>query len=95
MQKAELADNGPVRGTMVIRPWAYAMWERVQRELDDRIKRSGADNAYFPLLIPESFLHREAKHVLHQDRDRGSSGLDRRRLGYPPQRDARRSRPCA
>jgi len=63
VQKAELADNGPVRGTMVIRPWAYAMWERVQRELDDRIKRSGADNAYFPLLIPESFLHREAEHV--------------------------------
>ncbi len=63
VQKAELADNGPVRGTMVIRPWAYAMWERVQRELDDRIKRSGADNAYFPLLILESFLHREAEHV--------------------------------
>jgi prolyl-tRNA synthetase len=61
--KAELADNGPVRGTMVIRPWAYAIWERVQRELDDRIKAAGAANAYFPLLIPESYIHREATHV--------------------------------
>ncbi|MBA3955510.1 MAG: proline--tRNA ligase, partial [Acidimicrobiia bacterium] len=61
--KAELADNGPVRGTMVIRPYAYAMWERMQAELDRRIKDTGAQNAYFPLLIPESYLRREAEHV--------------------------------
>jgi prolyl-tRNA synthetase len=61
--KAELADNGPVRGTMVIRPWAYAIWERLQRELDDRIKAAGVRNAYFPLLIPEDYLRREAEHV--------------------------------
>ncbi|MGI9023006.1 MAG: proline--tRNA ligase, partial [Acidimicrobiales bacterium] len=61
--KAEMAENGPVRGTMVIRPYAYAIWERMQRELDDRIKAAGARNAYFPLLIPESYLHKEAEHV--------------------------------
>src|SRR2546421_9870538 len=61
--KAELADNGPVRGTMVIRPWGYAIWERMQRELDDRIKAAGAKNAYFPLFIPESYLRKEAEHV--------------------------------
>jgi prolyl-tRNA synthetase len=61
--KAQLAENGPVRGTMVIRPWAYGIWELLQRGLDDRIKASGARNAYFPLLIPESFLRREAEHV--------------------------------
>jgi prolyl-tRNA synthetase len=61
--KAELAENGPVRGTMVIRPWAYGIWELLQRGLDDRIKASGARNAYFPLLIPESFLRREADHI--------------------------------
>src|SRR6201992_2614955 len=61
--KAELAENGPVRGTMVIRPWGYAIWERMQAELDRRIKEAGADNAYFPLFIPESYLRREAEHV--------------------------------
>jgi prolyl-tRNA synthetase len=61
--KAELADNGPVRGTMVIRPYGYALWERMQAEMDSRIKALGAQNAYFPLLIPESYLHREAEHV--------------------------------
>ncbi|MDQ2727525.1 MAG: proline--tRNA ligase [Actinomycetota bacterium] len=61
--RAELADNGPVRGTMVIRPWGYAIWERVQAALDTRIKAAGAENAYFPLLIPESYLRREAEHV--------------------------------
>lgn len=60
---AELADNGPVRGTMVMRPWGYAIWELVQAEIDRRIKAAGADNAYFPLLIPESYLRREAEHV--------------------------------
>ncbi|GAB3298685.1 proline--tRNA ligase [Epidermidibacterium keratini] len=61
--KAEMADNGPVRGTMVIRPYGYSIWERMQREMDDRIKAAGAKNAYFPLFIPESYLTREAEHV--------------------------------
>src|SRR3954464_8513250 len=61
--KAELAENGPVRGTMVIRPYGYAIWERLQREVDDRIKAAGARNAYFPLFIPEPYLRREAEHV--------------------------------
>ena len=61
--KAEVAENGPARGSMVIRPTGYALWERMQRELDDRIKAAGAANAYFPLLIPESYLRREAEHV--------------------------------
>jgi prolyl-tRNA synthetase len=61
--KAELAENGPVRGTMVVRPYGYAIWERVQAELDARIKAAGAENAYFPLFIPESYLRREADHV--------------------------------
>ncbi|MDA0158953.1 proline--tRNA ligase [Solirubrobacter ginsenosidimutans] len=63
LAKAQLAENGPVRGTMVIRPWAFGIWELVQRGLDDRIKASGARNAYFPLLIPESYLRREADHI--------------------------------
>jgi prolyl-tRNA synthetase len=61
--KAELADKGPARGTMVIRPYAYALWERMQAEEDRRIKAAGAENVYFPLLIPESHLQREAEHV--------------------------------
>ena len=61
--KADLAENGPVRGTMVIKPWGYAIWELVQAELDRRIKAAGAKNAYFPLFIPESFLKKEAQHV--------------------------------
>jgi prolyl-tRNA synthetase len=61
--KAELAENGPVRGTMVIRPYGYSIWERMQAEMDARIKAAGAENAYFPLFIPESYLRREAEHV--------------------------------
>ena len=61
--KAQLAENGPVRGTMVIRPWGYAIWERLQAAIDQRIKATGARNAYFPLLIPEAFMRREAEHV--------------------------------
>ena len=60
---AEMADNGPARGTMVIRPWGYGIWELMQAELDRRIKEAGAENAYFPLFIPESFLKLEAEHV--------------------------------
>ena len=63
LAKAELADNGPVRGTMVIRPYGYGLWERMQAEVDTRIKAAGAENAYFPLFIPQSYLTREAEHV--------------------------------
>jgi prolyl-tRNA synthetase len=61
--KAEMADNGPVRGTMVIRPYGYAIWERIQGEIDARIKEAGAQNAYFPLFIPESYFSKEAQHI--------------------------------
>jgi prolyl-tRNA synthetase len=61
--RAELADYSPVRGCMVIRPNGYGIWERMQRGLDDMFKETGHQNAYFPLFIPESFLHREAAHV--------------------------------
>jgi prolyl-tRNA synthetase len=61
--KAELVDRGPVRGTMVIRPYGYRIWELLQSDIDRRIKETGHVNAYFPLLIPESYLQREAKHV--------------------------------
>lgn len=63
INKAELADNGPVRGTMVIRPYGYGLWERMQQEMDARIKAAGASNAYFPLFIPQSYLTKEAEHV--------------------------------
>src|SRR6476646_2639566 len=61
--KAELAENGPARGTMVIRPYGYAIWEQMQAGLDERIKATGARNAYFPLFIPMGYLQREAEHV--------------------------------
>ena len=61
--KAELVDRGPVRGTMVIRPYGYRIWELLQADLDQRIKETGHVNAYFPLLIPESYLQREAEHI--------------------------------
>jgi prolyl-tRNA synthetase len=63
LTKAKLAENGPARGTMVIRPTGYAIWERMQAEVDGRIKAAGAQNAYFPLLIPMSFFEREAEHI--------------------------------
>lgn len=61
--KAQLVDRGPVRGTMVIRPYGYRMWELLQADLDRRIKDAGHDNACFPMFIPESYLKREAQHV--------------------------------
>lgn len=61
--RAELADRGPVKGTMVIRPYGYRIWELLQAELDARIKATGHSNAYFPLLIPEGHLRKEAQHV--------------------------------
>lgn len=63
LTKAKLAENGPARGTIVIRPNGYALWERMHAEVDGRIKAAGAQNAYFPLLIPMSFFEREAQHV--------------------------------
>ncbi len=63
LTKAKLAENGPARGTMVIRPNGYAIWERMHAEVDERIKAAGARNAYFPLLMPMSFFEREAEHV--------------------------------
>ena len=61
--RAELADYSPVRGCMVIRPNGYAIWEQMQRALDQMFKDTGHQNAYFPLFIPQSFLAREAEHV--------------------------------
>jgi prolyl-tRNA synthetase len=61
--RAELADYSPVRGSMVIRPYGYRIWELMQRALDDRFKETGHENAYFPLLIPQSFLEREKQHI--------------------------------
>ena len=61
--KADLAENSDVRGCMVIKPYGYAIWEKMQRILDDMFKETGHQNAYFPLFIPKSFLSREAEHV--------------------------------
>ncbi len=61
--KTKLVDYGPVKGTMVIRPYGYAVWEQIQKHLDDMFKAEGVQNAYFPLLIPMSFLTKEAEHV--------------------------------
>ena len=61
--KADLAEQSDVRGCMVIKPYGYAIWEKMQRALDDKFKETGVQNAYFPLLIPKSFLSREAEHV--------------------------------
>ena len=61
--KADLAEQSPVRGCMVIKPYGYAIWESIQQNLDARFKATGVQNAYFPLLIPKSYLSKEAKHV--------------------------------
>lgn len=61
--KTQLVDYGPVKGTMVIRPYGYAIWENIQKELDARFKATGHQNAYFPMLIPQSLLNKEAEHV--------------------------------
>lgn len=63
IKAADLAENAPVRGCMVIKPWGYGIWENIQRQLDARIKATGHLNAYFPLFIPLSFLEKEASHV--------------------------------
>jgi len=63
VMKADLAENSAVRGCMVIKPYGYAIWEKIQRQLDDMFKETGHVNAYFPLFIPKSFLSKEAEHV--------------------------------
>lgn len=60
---ADLGEHSPVKGCMVIKPYGYAIWERIQQILDEKIKATGVKNAYFPLFIPQSYLHREADHV--------------------------------
>lgn len=63
VMKADLAEQAPVRGCMIIKPYGYAIWEKIQAELDKEFKKQGVQNAYFPLLIPKSFFAREAEHV--------------------------------
>ncbi len=63
VREADLAEVSPTRGCMIIKPWGMGIWERLQRDLDDRIKAAGHDNYYFPLLIPLSFFAKEAEHV--------------------------------
>jgi prolyl-tRNA synthetase len=63
VRDADMAEQSPVRGCMVIKPWGYGVWELVQRQLDDRIKATGHENCYFPLFIPMSFIAKEAEHV--------------------------------
>ena len=61
--KTDMVDYGPVKGTMVIKPYGYAVWENIQHYLDKEFKKRGVQNAYFPLLIPESYLKKESEHV--------------------------------
>jgi len=63
VQRADLAENSGVRGCMVIKPYGYAIWEKMQAELDRMFKQTGHLNAYFPLFIPKSYLSKEAAHV--------------------------------
>src|SRR5215207_5341677 len=60
---ADLADYGPVKGTMIFKPYGYAIWEEVQKAMDPEIKAKGVDNVYFPMFIPMSFLEKEKSHV--------------------------------
>lgn len=63
IREADLAENSPVRGSMIIKPYGFALWENIQKVLDSEFKKRGTQNAYFPLLIPKSFLEKEARHV--------------------------------
>ncbi|WPX97943.1 proline--tRNA ligase [Candidatus Fokinia crypta] len=63
VKMADLAENSPVRGCMIIKPWGYAIWENIQKELDKRIKETGHQNFYFPMFIPLSYMAREAEHI--------------------------------
>ena len=64
VKASEMAENSPVRGCMVIKPWGYAIWENISRILDDMFKETGVKNAYFPLFIPLSFLEKDRKSVV-------------------------------
>ena len=87
IKAADMAENSEVRGCMVIKPWGYAIWELIQKDLDQRFKDTGHTNAYFPLLIPISYLEKEAEHAEgfatecavddHQD-----AGKEKNKLGY-------------
>ena len=63
VREADMAENSPVRGSMIIKPWGYGVWEQIQKDLDRRIKETGHENCYFPLFIPLSFIAKEASHV--------------------------------
>src|SRR6266446_5434628 len=63
VREADMAEPSPVRGSMIIKPWGYGVWEQIQKDLDRRIKETGHDNCYFPLFIPLSFIAKEAQHV--------------------------------
>jgi len=63
VKESDMAENSPVRGCMVIKPWGYAIWENIMRQMDDMFKETGVKNAYFPLFIPLSYLEKEAEHV--------------------------------
>jgi prolyl-tRNA synthetase len=63
IKASDLAETSPVRGCMIIKPWGYALWENIQRTVDDQLKATGHKNVYFPLLIPVSFLQKEADHI--------------------------------
>ncbi len=100
VKAADLAENSPVRGCMVIKPWGYALWENMQRVLDGMFKATGHENAYFPLFIPLSFLEKEAEHVegfakecavvTHHRLERGP----RRQARARPRRARRAARSC-
>src|SRR5512144_832522 len=63
IREADMAEVSPVRGSMIMKPWGYGVWEQIQRDLDRRIRETGHENAYFPLFIPLSFIAKEAAHV--------------------------------
>ena len=63
VREADMAEPSPVRGSMIIKPWGYGVWEQIQKDLDRRIKETGHENCYFPLFIPLSFIAKEAQHV--------------------------------
>src|SRR2546421_2822612 len=63
VRDADMAENSPVRGCMIIKPWGFGIWENIQRILDDQLKATGHKNVYFPLLIPVSFMEKEAEHI--------------------------------
>ena len=63
VKASDMAENSPVRGCMVIKPWGYALWENIVHQMDIMFKETGVKNAYFPLFIPLSYLEKEAEHV--------------------------------